>query len=78
MGVKQFLPSTSLTKYLAKMICAKEYLNNICAGFIFIMAGFDTSNMNTTRLPAYIAHTPAGASVKDMIHFAQVIQNGQQ
>eukprot|EP00111_Clytia_hemisphaerica_P020066 TCONS_00059161-protein len=71
MGVKQFLPTSFLTKYLAKMICAKEYLNNICAGFIFIMAGFDTSNMNTTRLPAYIAHTPAGASVKDMFHFAQ-------
>lgn len=29
-----------------------------------------------TRLPVYISHAPAGTSMQDMVHFAQVNDNG--
>lgn len=30
-----------------------------------------------TRLPVYISHAPAGTSMQDMVHFAQVINKYQ-
>lgn len=31
-----------------------------------------------TRLPVYISHAPAGTSMQDMVHFAQVINKYQE
>jgi len=72
LGIEQFLPSNDFTKNLAKYVCGNTVLENACAGFMFLIAGFNTGNMNRTRIPAYVAHTPAGTSVKDVLHFSQV------
>ena len=36
------------------------------------MAGYDTKNINDSRISIMLAHTPAGTSVKDILHFDQV------
>jgi len=72
LGVREFFPSDWLMKLLAEVVCATHITEPACADFIFLLTGFDTSNLNQTRVPVYIAHTPAGTSVKDVIHFAQV------
>lgn len=51
---------------------------SLCNLFVFPkVKEFPVSNTHKcmslqTRLPVYIAHTPAGTSVKNMAHFAQV------
>ena len=72
-GVKDFFPSNWIMKALAEVVCATAITEPLCGDIIFLITGFDVSNLNNTRIPVYIAHTPAGTSVKDIVHFAQVL-----
>ena len=72
-NVREFLPSSNLIKYVAENGCPLEEW--MCDNVLFLIAGFDKSNLNATRTPVYYSHTPAGTSVQNMLHFAQLIQN---
>ncbi|KAL7053067.1 hypothetical protein AAHC03_025986 [Spirometra sp. Aus1] len=72
-----FMPSSSLTRFLGILLCSKHSLPFICSNVIYSLAGYDSENTNTTRLPVYIAHTPAGASVRNMVHYFQSIFHGK-
>eukprot|EP00163_Fabomonas_tropica_P012961 TRINITY_DN24371_c0_g1_i1.p1 TRINITY_DN24371_c0_g1~~TRINITY_DN24371_c0_g1_i1.p1 ORF type:complete len:139 (+),score=39.25 TRINITY_DN24371_c0_g1_i1:23-418(+) len=37
--------------------------------------GFDEGNLNTTLVPRYLGHVPAGTSVKNILHWAQGVKN---
>ena len=49
----------------------------MCENGFEIIAGPDKGNMNKTRLPVYMAHYPAGTSVKNMLHYAQMVRSGK-
>lgn len=38
------------------------------------ICGFNERNLNTSRLPTYVAYAPSGTSVKNMAHWAQLIR----
>lgn len=71
-GVRDFLPSDDIIHWLATYVCKPTDLKELCSNIIFIVCGFDKPQLNMTRIPVYIAHTPAGTSVKNMVHFAQM------
>lgn len=48
-----------------------------CDAVIFALTGSDYCNVNETRLPLYVARTPAGTSVQDMIHWTQGVRSGK-
>ncbi|KAJ8031873.1 Gastric triacylglycerol lipase [Holothuria leucospilota] len=73
-GVKEFLPSDELTKWLATDICSPSS-EIFCSSVLFVICGFDVKALNKTRLPVYLAHTPSGTSVQNMVHFAQMVQS---
>lgn len=75
LGVREFFPSNLLMKALAEIVCATHITESACADIVFLLTGFDTSNLNDTRIPVYVAHTPAGTSVKDVVHFAQLVKS---
>ncbi|XP_057312925.1 gastric triacylglycerol lipase-like [Hydractinia symbiolongicarpus] len=75
LGIKDFFPNNWLMKLLADTICAAHFSEKYCADLIFLMTGFDTKNLNDTRIPIYVSHTPAGTSVKDILHFVQLIKS---
>ncbi|XP_046378387.2 lysosomal acid lipase/cholesteryl ester hydrolase-like [Haliotis rufescens] len=74
-GHGEFEPSSNLTKWLAKDVC--KGLPLLCEDFFFVISGFDYATVNKTRVPVYVAHTPSGTSVQNMIHFGQEV-NGDQ
>jgi len=77
-GVRQFLPNDIYIDALSKAFCNAPLLQRyVCSNILFLYAGFDGTEMNMTRLPVYMAHTPAGTSVKNMIHMGQLVQNGK-
>lgn len=73
-GVDEFLPSNIFMKYLSEIVCDTK-AKFICEDIIFLLCGTDYSQLNKTRLGVYVAHTPAGASTRSIIHYAQMINS---
>lgn len=77
-GIYDFLPSTPFVHYLGEYVCGLWKVNEeVCSSLAFLIAGYDTTNLNETRIPVYMTHLPAGTSSKDMIHFAQMVKSGK-
>jgi len=73
LGIHQFLPSSKFMKFFAEKVCPiDEYL---CSTITFLLAGYDKKDLNSTRIPIYYSHTPAGTSVKNVCHFAQLVKS---
>ncbi|XP_022293605.2 gastric triacylglycerol lipase-like [Crassostrea virginica] len=77
LGRRDFLPNDWIFKVLGSTLCKEKITSIICTNVIFLLAGYDTSNLNVTRLPVYISHAPAGTSMQDMVHFAQMSRSGR-
>ncbi|XP_043240495.1 lipase 3-like isoform X2 [Amphibalanus amphitrite] len=74
MGLNEFLPSDELMTLLAEMVCEPwEATSEICDEILFLLCGYDPEQLNQTALPIILAHTPAGASTRSVIHYAQEI-----
>lgn len=52
-------------------------LKFICSDIIFEICGQDVAQLNYTRLPVYVSHTPAGTSWWNLLHWAQVLINDE-
>jgi hypothetical protein len=64
-------------EWLADKVCNKMVFDkNICEKVIFVTCG-PSEYFNSSRMAVYTTHTPAGASVKDMVHFAQMTLSGR-
>lgn len=75
-GENQFLPSDAITKWLAKYVCGLLVtVNPVCDDILFLIAGPDSKQLNKTRVPVYVAHTPAGTSTQNILHFAQGVNH---
>lgn len=67
----KFLPDEFL-RYLAKKICQYQYASNLCANVLFFLGGgWDSPQLNYTRIPVYGGSESIGTSVKTMVHWAQ-------
>lgn len=73
-GEYDFLPNNWFIRFLAKTMCKYHVIREVCEDVIFLITGTDMHELNVTRLPVFISHTPAGTSVKNMIHFAQLVR----
>ena len=71
LGVRDFMPSSKMVKWLAENICPADA--TACDNILFLMSGYDISNLNKSRVPVYFTHTPAGTSVQNILHYGQAI-----
>ncbi|XP_052265671.1 lipase member M-like isoform X2 [Dreissena polymorpha] len=76
-GYKDFFPSDGIMKQFAAYLAKNEAAAFAMQNIMFLMGGVDYENMNTSRIPVYIAHTPAGTSVKNVMHYAQSVMSGK-
>ncbi|KAJ7333608.1 hypothetical protein OS493_017151 [Desmophyllum pertusum] len=74
-GLRDFLPSNAILRWLATYLCEPDDTRVFCSSVIFIIDGFDVPQLNMTRLPVYISHTPAGTSVKNIVHYSQMYKS---
>ncbi|XP_052268948.1 gastric triacylglycerol lipase-like [Dreissena polymorpha] len=42
---------------------------------MFVVSGFDVEQMNISRVPVYMGTHPAGTSIQNLLHFAQMVEN---
>jgi lysosomal acid lipase/cholesteryl ester hydrolase len=77
LGLGEFLPSNGLMDCLASLFCHEGGLQGICSNILFVLCGFDEAQLNKTLLETIMHHTPAGASSRTILHYAQeVTSNG--
>lgn len=77
LGVTEFLPSNEMMILGGQKACEdSSVLQKACANALFLVCGYDSAQMNRTMLPAILENTPAGASVKQFIHYGQGINSG--
>ncbi|XP_071452982.1 lipase 3-like [Hetaerina americana] len=78
MGINEFFPSTDLYGFLGNALCEDEAITqSLCSDIIFLICGFDSKELNETMIPVIMGHTPAGASTKQVLHYAQEINSGK-
>jgi lysosomal acid lipase/cholesteryl ester hydrolase len=59
---------------LGATICRETSpIQGLCSNVLFLMAGYNADQLNTTALPVIMGHTPAGASVRSLVHYAQLV-----
>lgn len=74
-GRTEYLLSTEIGRWLATIACDQVIVDRVLwQNTFFLMFGPDKNNLNITRVPVYVAHVPAGTSVKNMVQFAQDVQ----
>ncbi|KAL6061438.1 hypothetical protein STEG23_033205, partial [Scotinomys teguina] len=74
-GDKIFMPHNFFDQFLGTEVCSRELLDRLCSNALFIMCGFDRTNLNVSRFDVYLGHNPAGTSVQDILHWAQVARS---
>ena len=79
LGKQEFLPSSPLLRLIGDAAC-RAY-PPACEDIFFLLCGYDHGlggNLNATRLPVFTYNTPAGTSVKNMVHWGQLVREGQR
>lgn len=67
----EFLPNDNLMTWLGGTVCSNVPI--ICEDLIAFLVGWDSPDMNVTRMPVYFTHFPAGTSGRNIVHYAQAI-----
>ncbi|XP_074010703.1 lysosomal acid lipase/cholesteryl ester hydrolase-like isoform X3 [Numenius arquata] len=75
-GGKEKSPEYLFSWFLPEL-CRHPLLHKPCANLLFLLGGYNEKNLNMTRLDVYTSHYPDGTSVKNMIHWAQVMKSGE-
>lgn len=74
MGINEFMPSSDAVREIADKGC--PLYEKACDGFLEIISGYNKRDLNDTRTPVYLTHTPAGTSMKNIMHFSQLVRDG--
>jgi len=74
LGIREFMPSSEAVREIADKGC--PLYEKFCDGVLELISGYNKADLNQTRTPVYLTHTPAGTSMKNMIHFSQLVRDG--
>ena len=78
MGTYYFAPTNEMDVKAAYDDCRDGApYQEMCTMTMFLIAGFNSQETNRTMLPVIKAHSPAGASTKNMLHYAQIVRSWQ-
>ncbi|KAJ4459270.1 putative Lysosomal acid lipase/cholesteryl ester hydrolase [Paratrimastix pyriformis] len=67
-----FLPTTELLGKLFPYLCGPH--PSLCESVVGLIAGWDKSRFNDSRMEVVSAHEPGGVSTFDMIHWSQMFR----
>lgn len=77
LGMYEFLPNNDQISAGANIVCVDDsFVQALCTNFLFLIAGYNPAQLNTTMIPVIAGHTPAGASTNNLVHYGQLIRNG--
>merc|ERR1712002_996087 len=74
-GIQEFYPSADWSRMIIGALC--KWVPSLCKFAISIIGGKEDKYLDKKRIPIYIAHTPAGTSSKNVLHYTQIITSGK-
>uniref|UniRef100_A0A7I4YUB0 Lipase n=1 Tax=Haemonchus contortus TaxID=6289 RepID=A0A7I4YUB0_HAECO len=76
-GAGKFLPNNIIMKMIADSVCGGLKVEaELCDNILFLIAGPESHQMNATRTPVYLSHTPADTSSMNIMHWLQMVKRG--
>ncbi|XP_022910210.1 lipase 3-like [Onthophagus taurus] len=70
-------PHSSLIDTIGKTFCDEGIpYQEICSNLMFIFTGFSYDQMDANMIPVMMSNAPAGASIRQYVHYAQSIKEG--
>uniref|UniRef100_G3TI46 Lipase n=2 Tax=Loxodonta africana TaxID=9785 RepID=G3TI46_LOXAF len=76
-GRKEFLHQHRILRQFLIYLCGQMIIDQICSNIMLLLGGFNSNNMNMSRANVYVAHTPAGTSVQNILHWSQAVNSGE-
>ncbi|KAL1114775.1 hypothetical protein AAG570_007599, partial [Ranatra chinensis] len=78
LGVHCLFDHTPFDSLIDRLFCRENSIfQPICQGVVFLIAGFDSPQLNQTLMLQVGQYCPTGASIKQLMHFRQLITNGK-
>ncbi|XP_053959964.1 lipase 3 [Anastrepha ludens] len=75
--ITEFMPNTKLFVDHSQVVCHDNAMTqDVCSNILFLVAGYNSEQLNKTMLPVMLSHTPSGASIKQLEHFGQLMKSG--
>ncbi|KAL3985213.1 alpha/beta-hydrolase lipase region family protein [Acanthocheilonema viteae] len=71
----KFMPNESIFQKISKSTCSLKNIVEYCENLMFQMTGPATVQMNVSRIPVYMSHLPAGTSMANVLHWAQMVNS---
>lgn len=76
-GQYEFLPNSGFLNLLTDVVCSQGVGKVLCKNALFAIAGFSPKQMNASNIPLMMAHYPAGAATRQIVHYGQEINSGR-
>ncbi|CAN7981888.1 unnamed protein product, partial [Ixodes pacificus] len=71
---KKGIPSFKDKHIAANGVCGSNIGDEICTALYAYLIGLDSNQLNKSRLAVYFSHAPAGASINNALHLAQLVR----
>ncbi|XP_078042083.1 lipase 3 [Augochlora pura] len=76
-GMYEFQPSSKFIQKVAGVACKEEAITSpLCSSVIFLIGGPSFTQLNRTLIPEVVQYDPAGASARQFVHYAQLVNSG--
>ncbi|XP_076181169.1 lipase 3 [Ptiloglossa arizonensis] len=71
-GYPELRSRSAWGKFVSNILCKETSTTQFfCTNFIFLVSGYNRSELSASNLTVIIGHVPAGASWKQLVHFGQ-------
>lgn len=76
-GLYEFLPTSKFMEFIGQTACHQNSpIRLVCDNVLFLVAGYNFEQLDEELLPTIVGHSPAGSSVRNVIHYAQGVNAG--
>uniref|UniRef100_A0AAG5CNI9 Lipase n=1 Tax=Anopheles atroparvus TaxID=41427 RepID=A0AAG5CNI9_ANOAO len=76
-GIHRFLPHSDGQLKISQMLCPLAETENLCMQIVSLTVGPNPKMVDMVAMQVLTGHDPAGASVKQLMHFAQLHRSGK-